>query len=201
MVKELDVDPKGSRRPAITGKLSDIVWDYLPLKGGKGRPFTQFPHLTMAAQRSHAIAAITIPNGIAGGFKSRLRELGQKGFRDLVTSLEKRVRPVVKRSTDAKPMIYVSQRHFKSQKSRGETDAELHVDLRTAVAGGVGRIRHQPEWVDAIHKVLTQKRSNMQLGVEIRFRYACPIVRTSKVADLFVEAWKAFAPLVEFAKG
>ena len=198
--KALDIDPKGSRRPAITGKLGDLVWDFLPLKGGKGRPFTQFPHLTMAIHRSHAIAAITIPNGIAGGFKSRLSALGVNGFQGLIACLEKRVRPILKRSEEAKPMIYVSQRHFKSQRSRGETDAELNVDLRTTVEGGSGKIRYQPEWIDAIFNVLTQKRSNVQVGVEIRFRYSCPVVRSSNVANLFIDSWKAFAPLVEFAQ-
>ncbi len=95
-------------------------------------------------------------------------------------------------------MIYVTQRHFKSQRSNAETDGRIEADLRTGIpAGGTG-IRYQPQWLEAIYELLVNKRSNMQFGIETDFRYTCTRVRSQEAAGLFAESWKAFMPLVKF---
>ena len=195
----IGADPKGHRRPAITGKGTDGVWDFIPLSVARGKPFTEFPHLTIAINRSHAIAAVTVPNGVRGGFKSKLTSVGLQGFLKIVEDIEKRVRPVVNRSNAAQPMIYVTQRHFQSQRSKASTDARLEADLRTGCRSTQSGIRYQPEWLEAVYHILIKKRSNIQLGIEVRFDYACPLVQSREAEELFAETWKAFSPLIGFA--
>lgn len=195
----IGIDPKGKRRPAITGKGTDGVWDFLPLEVAREAQFTSFPHFTMGINRAKAVAAITVPNGVKGGFRTKLKAIGMENFFDLVRDVEKRLQPVIKRSKGSKPMMYATQRHFRSQKSVEETDARLEADLRTAVRQGKHKTKYQPEWIEAIYNVLVNRRSNIQFGMDVNFRYMCPIVRSPQAADLFADTWKALSPLVDFA--
>ncbi len=54
------------------------------------------------------------------------------------------------------------------------------------------------QWVRAIYEVMTQKRSNIQLGIEVQFSYQCPVVRSPKAIDLWAESWKAMSPIIAF---
>jgi hypothetical protein len=194
----IGMDPKGKGRPAITGKGTEGVWDYLPLKvARKSTQFTAFPHFTMSISREEARAAVTVPNGVKGGFKSKLASIGFNGFVKLLSDLEKRSRPVISRSKGAKPIIYITQRHFKSQRSLADTDGWLEADLRTSYRAPGSGIRYQPQWLEAIYQLLIHKRSNIQFGVENRFCYSCPRIRSREAADLFADSWKAFAPLID----
>lgn len=196
---KIGVDPEGSRRPAITGKATDGVWDFLPLVvASDAKSFTSFPHLTLVVHRSHATAAITVPNDVKGGFRSKLKRAGLDGFMTLISQLEKGIRPIVRRSNEAKPMIYATQRHHLGQKSPAVVDARLETDLRTACRTSSSKVRYQPEWVAAIYELLVHKRSNIQFGVEVQFKYTCPVVQSREAEDLFAETWKALLPLVDF---
>jgi hypothetical protein len=195
----IGVDPGGDRRPAITGSGAEQVWDFLPLVAARNaKQFTSFPHLTVALHKSWARAAVTVPNGVKGGFRTKLAECGPEGFMQLLAELEKGLRPIIKRSQGAKPMIYVLQRHYRSQKSPAEVDAQLEADLRTAVPDIKDDVKYQPQWLGTIFEVLVHKRSNLHLGVEVRLSYNCPLVRSAKAADLFAESWKALSPLISF---
>jgi hypothetical protein len=197
----LGVDPKGSRRPAITGRHEGKVWDFLPMvSANDGEPFTASPHLTAAVNQSGAVAALTVPNGIKGGFRTRLRDIGSEGFLQLARTLNTRLGKVRQRSNGSQAMLYAIQRHYKSQRSVANVDARLDADLRTLVEAGADGVKYQPEWIEAIYHVLVNKHSNVQLGVEMTFRYDCPIIRSSKALDLFADTWKALKPLLEFAK-
>lgn len=176
------------------------MWDFLPLEAARNADsFTNFPHLTMSISRVRPTATITVPHGVKGGFRTRLRELGFQGFRDLVLEIEQRLRPVVKASPGASSCMYAVQRHYKSQRSAGIVDARIETDLRTMLPTGSDGVKHQPQWAEAIYTLLTEKRSNMQFGIEVRLDYACPVVRSADCADLFAESWKACAPLIDFA--
>ena len=195
----IGIDPKGERRSAITGSGQDGVWDLLPLEvSRRAKSFTDFPHFSMWLGRDNARAAVTVPNGVKGGFRTRLREAGEAKFTDLLLDVESGVRSVVRRSKNARPMVYATQRHFRSQRSVGIEDAKLIVDLRTTRKGQRREAKYQPEWVRAIYEALANKRSNIQFGVEIHFSYECPIVRSSKAIDLFAASWVAMSPLVDF---
>ena len=196
---KIGVDPKGDRRPAITGKETSFVWDFLPLRVARGsQQFTAYPHLTMALHTPWAEAAVTVPNGVKGGFRTKLRNLGREGFQELIAELEQRLQPIIKQSLGARPTIYVTQRHYKTQRSTPKEDARLDADLRTMIPGAQAGVKHQPQWLDAAYDLLTGKQSNMQMGVTLRFSYDCPIVRSAKAVDLFADAWKAMAPLISF---
>lgn len=197
-LRAIGVDPDGARRPAITGKGVEGVWDFLPLLIARGKPFTNYPHLTMGINRSRTTAAVTVPNGVKGGFRKKLSNNGFDGFLKLISILEKRLRPVLKRSDGAKPMIYVTQRHFRTQKSPAEVDARLEADMRTAFPGKELNIRYQPQWIDAIYDVLVKKRSNIQFGVDVQFQYTCRRIRSPEAAELVADSWVALSPLIDF---
>jgi hypothetical protein len=191
--------PSGTRRTAITGKGTDMVWDFLPLKAARhATNFTAHPHLTMGLSRKHALAALTIPNGVKGGFRSKLKDLGIEGFLELVTAIEANLRPTLKSSIGAKPMIYATQRHYKSQRSNAEVDGRIDADLRTAIRLKGSMVKYQPEWVESIYNFVVNKRSNIQLGFDISFQYQCPLVQSPGVVDLFANKWKAMEPILEF---
>jgi len=198
-LKEIGVDTKGERRHAITGRGADLVWDFLPLTVARDSgSFTTHPHLTFAFHRLHAIAAITVPNGIRGGFRTKLKRVGEGGFMHLLAAIEERTRPIVVQSPKAKPTLYLSQRRYKSQRSIGLEDARIEADLRTATKSRGIAVKSQPEWLQSVYNILLQKRSNMQLGLEVRLSYSCPIVRSASAADLFAQGWVALSPLLAF---
>ena len=196
---KLGVDPKGQRRSAITGRNDDRVWDFIPLKvARKAKQFTDFPHLTMGVFRNEAIAAVTIPNGVKGGFRTKLKAGEIKDFRELLRQVEAGLRPIVRQSKGARPMVYATQRHYRGQRSLPEVDARLDADLRTIAGCAKSLIKPQPEWIEAIFRVLVSKRSNVQFGVEVHFQYDCPVVRSPRAVDLCAESWRAMWPIVEF---
>jgi len=195
----LGVDPDGERRAAITGRAASAVWDFLPLMVARGADsFTAFPHMTLALGQRIATAAITVPHRVRGEFRSRLRAAGEDEFFTLLRTIAERLQPVLARSAGSKCMIYVTQRHYHSQRSAAEVDARLDADLRTIVPGRRKEAKYQPEWIRAIYQVLTNKRSNIQLGLEAHLPYSCSIVRSADAVDLFAESWAAMFPIVEF---
>lgn len=198
---KIGVDPQGTRRSAITGQLDTAVWDFLPLKAARrAGNFTAFPHLTMVLRQTDAEAAITIPNGVRGGFRTKLRAIGEDGFFELLTKIERRVRPILRRLTGSKSTVYALQRHYRSQRSAGEMDARLEADLRTILPGRRREAKYQPEWMRAIYDVATRKRSNIQMGFVVRFPYSCSAVRSPAAVGLFAEAWKALSPIIAFVR-
>jgi hypothetical protein len=195
----IGVDPKGERRSAITGRRGTLVWDFLPLRAARGaKSFTAFPHLSIALRQSDAEAAITIPNSVRGGLRTKLRELGEEGFCNLLAKIEKRVRPVLRRSKGSRAFVYAVQRHYQSQRSVGEMDARLEVDLRTIVPGKRREAKFQPEWIQAVYEVMTRKRSNIEMGFVVRFPYGCRAVRSRAAVDLFADAWIAMSPIITY---
>jgi hypothetical protein len=201
-LQELGVDPTGEGRSAITGQGFSPVWNYLSLKQAKGETqHTAFPHLSLEMNSETALAAVTVPNGVKGGFRTRLEKGGLEGFRSLIAVLEVALRPTVMRSKGAKPFICVNQRHFPSQRSAGIKDGRLDVDIRTLAGCPEAGIKCQPEWIDAIYEILTHKRANIEFGIEVHFSYCCPVVRSRKVVDLYANTWTSLKPLLDFAFG
>lgn len=197
---DVGIDPNGGRRSAITNDGNGAyVWDFIPLKIASGHDFIRFPHLTMSLRPNLSAAAITIPNGIAGGFRSRLKKAGLDEFMLLIEQIHDRLLPVLKRSKGSKASVYATQRHYKSQRSTPQIDGRLEADLRTCIQGGKSAVKYQPQWIEAIYNVLIHKRSNIQCGIEVLFPYTCPIVRSPEAVDLFADTWKAVEPLIAFA--
>jgi hypothetical protein len=199
-LKKIGVDPEGKRRTAITGQGTDGVWDFLPLSVARDAvQFTAFPHLTISLNRRHAIAAITVPNGVRGGFRSKLVSIGFDGFLQVVKEIESKLRPVIRKSAGAKPMLYATQRHYRSQRSDAEIDGRIDVDLRTAIRGNGTLVKFQPQWVEAIYELLVHKKANIQLGFDVQFLYSCKAVRSPEAVELFAAAWIAMSPILDLA--
>lgn len=197
---KLGVDPKGARRTGITGRGTEGVWDFLPLQSARhAKEFTSHPHLTMGLKDSHATAALTIPNGVKGGFRTTLKELGWASFADTLREVEAGLRPVLKGAVGSKAQVYATQRHYRSQRSRGEVDARLDADLLTLVTSSK-QVKYQPEWIKAIYEVMLAKRSNIQLGIDVQLPYTAPAIQTRKVLDVYAGCWKAMKPLLELAR-
>lgn len=195
----LGVDPKGERRPAITGRDSDFIWDFLPLKAARrARLFTKYPHLTIGLGEWNATAAVTIPNGVRGGFRSKLKACGLDGFRTLLLHVHDRLRPVMKRCPGASSSFYLLQRHYTNQSSPSVRDALMYADLRSLLRRGGAGVKYQPEWVDAAHALLCHKRSNMQFGIEMYFPYDAAPVRSRRIIGLFADSWVAMKPVLDF---
>ncbi len=194
--RELGVDPKANRRKAITE--DRFVWDFLPLKAASGAGFTSFPHLTMVIEDTHAEAALTVPNGVSGGFRTKLNAMGFDGFLALMREIEARIRPVMNQSKGAKTLLYATQRHYRSQRSIPSVDGRIDIDLRTCLESGADDVKYQPQWAEAVYHLLVNKQSNIQFGIEARFDYACEKVRSPAAVDLFAASWKAMKPLLEF---
>lgn len=199
-LQKIGVDPDGKRRAAITGQGTDGVWDFLPLSAARDAvQFTAYPHLTISLNRRHAIAAITVPNGVRGGFRSKLANIGFDGFFELVKEIESKLRPVIKKSAGAKPMLYATQRHYRSQRSDAEIDGRIDVDLRTAIRGNGTLVKYQPQWVEAVYELLVHKKANIQLGFDVQFLYSCKGIRSAEAVDLFADSWIAMSPILGLA--
>ncbi len=198
-LQKIGVDPKGSRRSSITGRTGTSVWDFLPIKAARGaNNFTDFPHLTISVREKVVGIAITVPHAVRGGFRTKLKRVGEDGFFEMIGDIGRRLRPVLRKSKGSTARVYALQRHYRSQRSGEITDARLDADLRTIVPGKRREAKYQPQWVRAIYEVITQKRSNIQFGLDVLFSYKCPIVRSPKAIDLFAESWKAMSPIIAF---
>ena len=196
----LGMDPGLPGRSAITGKDADRVWDFLQLVAAKSaQTFTGFPHLTLGVTRDSVEAMVTIPNSVSNAFRKNLIALGASGFRDMAADVLKRMAPVMKLEPMATPCIRGVQRRYLSQRSIPFVDAEIHFDIRTAFEGEAP-IKQQPQWLSIAYEVFTNKKSNFQIQIGMKFDYQrCAIVRTEKTLDAIAGAWIACAPVVELA--
>ena len=198
----IGVDPVGKRRSKITGKGTDEVWDFLPFKAARGaKHATDSLHLTIRIGRSNARAAVTVPDKMKGGFRSRLKTNGVEHFKKIIRQLEKSLRPIVAKHAGVKPVIYASQRHYLGSQSKKHVDAQVEADLRTAVPDQNSPVKYQPEWIEAIYQLLVDKKSNIQVGVEMVFPYSCKVVRSPEAGSLFVQSWLAMKPFIDFVSG
>jgi hypothetical protein len=197
LIHRLHIDSHGSGRPAITRGKNGHVWDFIPFKvSQKALNFTDYPHITIGVAPDYVGADLTIPNGIKGGIKTKLNRLGFEEFKTIIKTVEKNLRPVVKKAPGTKPMMYLSQTHHKTRRSPSEIDARLDVDFRTLVQGST--LKYQPKWLETIYEVLTNKRTNIQFGIEVRFPYSCSIIQSQKAIDIMVDAWIGLVPVLNF---
>lgn len=198
LVKTLGLDPNGKGRPALTRFEGGAVWDFIPLKIAKGNFFTSFPHATTVVRPDEATVEMIIPNSIRGGLKRRLNEWGKEDFYMMLAKVERNLRPTVKAVPGTKPMLHVVQRRYKSQRSQPETDGCVNVDLRTLVDAPHSDLKHQPGWLDAVHGLLSAKRTNIQAGIEVHLPFQAKAMQDRKALEIMAKAWIALKPLLDF---
>ena len=197
LVKALGIDVKEPGRKAITRGENGGVWDFLPLKIGRGKPFTAAVHPTLVIRPQEVGIALTVPNAMRG-VRNTLRNDDAEGLGRMLSQVEKNLRPVLKKVKTAKPMIYILQRHYKSQRSHPEMDGRVEVDLRTVLSTAKGPLKHQPGWLECIFKLLVNKRTNMQWGIELHCPHSEKEMQSAKAIDIMVDTWIAMTPLMDF---
>lgn len=200
LVKALKLDSKAPGRPAITRGAKGMVWDVICLKAGRDQRFSHYPHLTTALNPGFASAVVIIPNSLKG-LKSRLKEAGLDEFRSLLTEEEKQFRPILKRIPEARPTVTLLQRHYRSQRSHPEVDGKLEVDLRALVKDSPGKAKYQPEWIDSMYSLMTNKQSNIQMLMAVEFPYTSKTMQSEKALDVMADSWIAMKPLLDFFVG
>jgi len=197
LVKTLGIDRTAPGRGAITRGEAGAVWDYLPLKICKGRSFTSTVHPTLVIRPAEVGIALTIPNAMKG-VRSTLKDCGMEGFECMLSKVEKGLRPILAKAPMAKPMIYIVQRHYKSQRSRPTEDGRIEADLRIVVGRAKGSVKNQPCWLQAFYELLVNKKTNMQWGIQLHIPHTEKVMRMKKAVDHMAKSWMAMKPLMDF---
>ena len=195
---DLGMNPEAAGRAAITGAQEDGVWDYVPLKGAP-ESFTAYPHLTLSVQRDRLVAIVILPNGIQGRLRKRIIDLGYEGFRGVMAEVASNISSNLRRYPGAAPILEALQRRYQSQRSVPTKDACLEFDLRTAVAGNSsdGKVKSQPQWLQAAFDAFVNKRSNLQLAVGATFPYrTCKATAERSILDGIAASWIGCSPLL-----
>jgi hypothetical protein len=198
----LGMNAEGSGRPAITGRQSDRVWDFLSLsKAAEAETFTKHPHLTLGVLSDAIEATITVPNAVNTTTRRNLKQLGEAGFTKLVEEILNNMKPLLRSHKGATPWFRGMQRRYPSQRATPFIDARIEFDLRTAVLSG-GPPKTQPRWLSAAYGAFVNKEhSNYQIQIGVLFRYEqCPELQKDEAIDLIAKAWLACKPLVDLAR-
>jgi hypothetical protein len=201
--EQLRMDSVGEGRPAITGRESTRIWDFLRLEQARGiKNFTEFPHLTLSIHDDQLIAAVTVPNGIRREFRRNLLAGGHDQFYPLFEALLGNLTKALKGIAGAVPWVEVLQRRYPSQRSEPIIDAKLQFDLRTAFHGDQSAsenlVKHQEQWLGATYEALSKRNSNLQVAVGAVFPFdRCPDVRKPEILNHVANVWLACKPLID----
>jgi hypothetical protein len=107
--------------------------------------------------------------------------------------------PLLKTNPGSVPWMKGVQRRYASQRSVPTVDAEIEFDIRTAF-DGTKPIKQQRQWLDIAYDVFTNKNSNFQMQIGIKFPFrACPMIHTERALDVIAGAWIACTPIVRLA--
>lgn len=197
LVTALGIDTREIGRTAITRGDGGSIWDFIPLKIGRGKPFTAMVHPTLAIRPQEIGIALTVPNAMRG-VRSTLKNRDSESLGQMLSQVEKNLRGILKMVKTAKPMIYILQRHYKSQRSNPEKDGRIEVDLRTVLDIAKGPLKHQPGWLECIFELLVNKKTNMQWGIELHCPHSESVMQSAKAIDIMVDTWIAMKPLMDF---
>jgi hypothetical protein len=197
--KRLGVDPDNPGRGAITGTKSRRVWDYIGLMAARGAGgFTSHPHLTLGVHDDKLEAMLTLPNGMPASRRRAMLGDRFEAFEARVGEVTAGMMRAIEKTTGAKPIANVVQRHYASQRSEPVYDAVLRFDPRTAIAvGKQSEVKSQPQWLRASFDSLNERRSNLQCQIGVEFRYdRCPAVRSASIAETVAQVWLACQPML-----
>jgi hypothetical protein len=194
------VDRVRGGRSSITGSAQTSVWDYLPFAfWNADEAFTRYPHVTLSIQRDRAIAHLTLPDKLEGSLRRRLLSGGYEAFKAAIAGYIERMRAVSNEDAGAVPFIEVRQRHYLTRQL-STLDACLEFDPRTAFPGH-GSIKRQEEWLRSAYEAFADKRSNLQIGIGVAFRYGTSTtVSAADFARSIVAAWHATAPVLDLLR-
>ncbi|WP_432799917.1 hypothetical protein [Poriferisphaera sp. WC338] len=203
LVSALDLDMHSRGRAAITRNLDGGVWDIMTTnKAANEANHTGFPHATLDLDTVEVSPAITLPNALKGGIKTKLKTIGPEGFQNIVEQVHKNMMPLYKQMKGMRPIIYILQRRYKSQRSIARRDGCIEVDIRTVVKeSGIASFKHQPMWTKAIYDILTNRTLNIQLGLRVFVPYTEKCMQSADAVDVLADIYIACKPLMDFGRG
>lgn len=202
LVKQLDVNPNGTGRGAITGKYGIGVWDYLRIKGSNNsEDFTKYPHFTLGIHRDRILVTVTIPHRINPAFRRNIVNLDYDGYEKLMSKVNQNLKKGLRKARGFAPWVTVVQRRYPTQRSVPIMDANLEFDLRTAFSGGAKQpVKTQSQWLKATFDALTNKKSNLQVTVGAIFPYRyCAKTKSPEILNYVEATWLACKPLADQA--
>jgi hypothetical protein len=198
-MRALNADTASTGRTAITGRMEDRVWDFIPIVGDtKDDAFTQNVHLTLALLQDCLQAYVTIPNGIRSRRRSRLLGGSLEAFSSVIGKATTNLTRLLRTEPGGRPGIVVVQRYYKTQRAVAEQHAQLRFDPRTFFKTGGSQVKHQPQWLEATYAALRHRNSNLQLQIGMDFPYStCERVRGPEAVDLVANVWTACKPVLD----
>ena len=186
-------------RPAITGRQSDAVWNFLSLSNAPDASnFTRYPHLTLGVSSQRVEAMVTVPNSVNSTMRRNLKQLGEARFQALLEEVVRNLKSILRQHSGAKPWFRGVQRRYSSQRAMPQIDAKIDFDLRTALPIGKGP-KQQSRWLGAGYGAFVNKEgSNYQIQMGVLFPYErCPEIRQHDALNLIAEAWLGCKPLTD----
>lgn len=190
---ELNIDLGAPGRKSITGRGMSIVWDFLQFRGGGGSA----PHLTFAIEQDAVRAQLSIPNKLSAK-KRNLILASYDQFSSLVRQVTTKAESRLGSVSGYTPLFTLSQRHYPTQRSVPIVDGKLEIDMRTGFEdlAAFHDLKYQPQWLPAIYEILSNKQSNMYVGIGASFSYHySPVVNSSSLLGYIVEAWLSTKPI------
>jgi len=194
--RRLDMDPKGPGLTAITGRKGTGVWDFLRFREARNLNFTAYPHLTLGIGTQEVLVIVILPNGAPAYMRQNLTRRGFDEFVALVGQVEAGISKVLRPIRGACPWMEAKQRHYPSRHAAPIVDASLEFNPQTADGSHHPNVKTQPEWADAIFRSLSQKRSNLQVGIGAVLPYGDPHLCSSGVLDVIAGVWLACRPWI-----
>ncbi len=198
LVKELGIDCECQGRCAITKGRYESVWDYISQKKYSTLNFTSSPHVSFGLRQELVTVSITVPNGLKGGIKKRVKEGGIEGFRNAIENVCKNLKELTDLDEGIQPIISLEQRHYKSQRSNSVNDGIIDVDLRAIIGDADSSVKYQPMWLEAIYNILCNKETNIQLSMQVRFPYSCECMQNPQSADLLAKTLIKLKPFPDY---
>jgi hypothetical protein len=204
--KQLQIDSASNGRPAIRGRGSGSVWDFLRLSGATDdAQFTAYPHFTLAIDREQVLALVIVPNAMKREFRANFLKGGSERFEAVVSECLLQYEKSLGNVAGAAPWMEVVQRRWdRGLRAEPVIDALLQFDPRTAASLSgktTASVKQQREWLHTAYEVIAKRRSNIQLAFGATFPYdRCPVVRTPEILDHIANVWLSCKPLLDAIK-
>ena len=177
------------RGPATSSRNVFTYWSVFGFRGRSGG-FNETPHLTLGVGSDTDVSAmVTLPNKASGGVWTHLRD---SNLAFLMSAVLRDMASATSNCPGMEPRLRLRQRHWLTRRGPSFQDAYLDVDLRTLKGDPKSGVKKQPEWIEAAHRIIQNRHSNLELQVGATFPYkTCEPIRTARALDHVAAAWIA----------
>lgn len=192
--------PTGQSRARKAIKTGMRVWDLLsPVAGDEN--FTHGHHFTVGIAPERLEAMLTIPDKAIRKLIKFAQSVTAEEFAAIMNSFTDTLAKADIIEAGGKPVINIVQRRYKGMNLHA-VDGHAEFDPRLW-AGTTGdkkdpAIRPQPEWLSFCQQLISNKDSNIQFQIGLRFPYdSCPATHGRAAIDLVKNTFRAVMPLVK----